>query len=94
MLRCDSTTPLGRPVLPEVYRMASMSVSMTRWPARAGAASNSAHGVVGSASGAVGVPASVSTTWRSAGHCASTGASSASRSGEVTSTRTSQSCRM
>jgi hypothetical protein len=43
MLRWDSTTPLGRPVLPEVYRMDSMSLSMTRWPARGALASTSDH---------------------------------------------------
>ena len=31
MFRCDRTTPLGKPVLPEVYRMAAMSASMRAW---------------------------------------------------------------
>jgi hypothetical protein len=54
MLRWDSTTPLGRPVLPLVYRMASMSVSMTRWPVRAArpAGRPSQHATPAAASGA------------------------------------------
>jgi hypothetical protein len=30
MFRCDSTTPFGLPVLPEVYRIAAMSASIAR----------------------------------------------------------------
>ena len=90
-------------MLPEVYRMAAMSVSMTRCPGRGAAASRSGHDTICTPGGRVrlrlkvGVRVggcaggSVTTTWRSAGQSPSTGANRASRSGEVTSTCTPQS---
>ena len=76
--------------------MAVMSLSITRCGAACGPSSSAGQPsrcTPGGSAASVAAP-SVTTTQRSAGHWASTGASVASRSGEVTSTRTSQSCRM
>ena len=70
-----------------------MSVSMTGWPKAGGACNNAAQACtvtpLGSGTGWAG--AAVSTTWRKSGASASSGASKARRSGEVTNTRTLQS---
>src|SRR5258706_292484 len=42
MFRCESITPLGVPVVPEVYRMLSKSFSVAAWHLRTNSASSSA----------------------------------------------------